>query len=120
MYIPCMINRIWDLKQHGLAFDVYPTWVRIPLQTYFHIDFFFAPVIFLTVRGAPVNEIKHDHLPRVYVVVDLRYDKSYMAYAYILKQKSLRNSEPCWHFIYNKKFSTKNGLKTDCSSLSTC
>ena len=30
------------------------------------------------------------------------------------------NSKPCWHLIYNKKSSNKNGLQTDCSSLSTC
>ena len=38
----------------------------------------------------------------------------------ILKQKSLATQKPCWYLIHNKNFSTLNGLKTDCSSLSTC
>ena len=34
--------------------------------------------------------------------------------------KKVSNSKPCWYLIYNKTSSTKNGLKTDSSSLSTC
>ena len=34
--------------------------------------------------------------------------------------KKFSNSKPCWHLIYNKDSSTKNELKPDCSSLSTC
>ena len=34
--------------------------------------------------------------------------------------KKLSNSKPCWYRIYNKNSNTKNGLKTDCSGLSTC
>ena len=34
--------------------------------------------------------------------------------------KKFSNSKPCWYLIYNKNSNTINGLKTDCSSLSTC
>ena len=34
--------------------------------------------------------------------------------------KKFSNSKPCWYLIYNKNSSSKYGLKTDFSSLSTC
>ena len=36
------------------------------------------------------------------------------------ESKKSSNSKPSWHHIYNQNSRTKNGLKTDCSSLSTC
>ena len=49
-------------------------WVRIPLETYIFILNFSLPLPFEKVNGAVANEIKHDHLPEVIVVLDTRYD----------------------------------------------
>ena len=51
---------------------------------------FSLPSSSLQLMGAHANEIKHDHSPVVIVVLDLRYELSYKAYAYIMLQYSFK------------------------------
>ena len=46
-------------------------WVRIPLETYFFILNFSFPPRSEQVNEAVANEIKHDHSPKVIVVLSI-------------------------------------------------